>query len=181
MTQVADLSHDRDPAREASMTDTPVAATEGGAVDLEAAFERARPRLLAISRGLIGAGGAEDVVQDTYLVARERIGQLRDPSAVEAWLARIAIHRCYRQRQRRMHLDRLLPWLHRTPTSSSLELRELIERLPVRERTVLVLHYGHGYSLGEIGQLLEITHVNARAIVSRARRRLVAAWLEDES
>ena len=76
---------------------------------------------------------------------------------------------------------RLLPWLHRTPSSSSLELRELIERLPVRERTVLVLHYGHGYSLGEIGQLLEITHVNARAIISRARRRLVTAWLESES
>jgi RNA polymerase sigma-70 factor (ECF subfamily) len=179
MTQVADLFHDRDRAHEASMTD-PRTET-GAAVDLEAAFERARPRLLAISRGLIGAGGAEDVVQDTYLVARERIGQLRDPAAVEAWLARIAIHRCYRQRQRRMHLDRLLPRLHRTPSNSSLELRELIERLPARERTVLVLHYGHGYSLGEIGQLLEITHVNARAIVSRARKRLVAAWLEDES
>lgn len=179
MTQVADLFHDRDRAHDASVTDTPAAA--GGAVDLEASFERARPRLLAISRGLIGAGGAEDVVQDTYLVARERIGQLRDPAAVEAWLARIAIHRCYRQRQRRMHLDRLLPWLHRTPSSSSLELRELVERLPVRERTVLVLHYGHGYSLGEIGQLLEITHVNARAIISRARKRLVAAWLESEA
>jgi RNA polymerase sigma-70 factor (ECF subfamily) len=179
MTQVADLFHDRDRAHDASVADSPAAG--GAAVDLEAAFERARPRLLAISRGLVGAGGAEDVVQDTYLVARERIGQLRDPSAVEAWLARIAIHRCYRQRQRRMHLDRLLPWLHRTPSNSSLELRELIERLPARERTVLVLHYGHGYSLGEIGQLLEITHVNARAIVSRARKRLVAAWLEDES
>lgn len=180
MTQVAELFHHRDGAHEASMTDSP-ATVAGTGVDLEAAFERARPRLLAISRGLIGAGGAEDVVQDTYLVARERIGQLRDPAAVEAWLARIAIHRCYRQRQRRMHLDRLLPWLHRTPSGSSLELRELIERLPARERTVLVLHYGHGYSLGEIGQLLEITHVNARAIVSRARKRLVAAWLEDES
>ena len=33
----------------------------------------------------------------------------------------------------------------------------------------------------QIGQLLEITHVNSRAIVSRARKRLVAAWLEDES
>ena len=71
--------------------------------------------------------------------------------------------------------------LQRTPASSSLELRELVERLPARERTILVLHYGHGYSLAEIGQLLEITHVNARAIISRARRRLVAAWLESEA
>lgn len=179
MTQVADLSRENERADQRAMTDA--AAAAAGPVDLEAAFERARPRLLAIARGLVGGGGAEDVVQDTYLVARERIGQLRDPAAVEAWLARIAIHRCYRQRQRRMHLDRLLPWLHSTPSSSSLELRELIERLPVRERTVLVLHYGHGYSLGEIGQLLEITHVNARAIISRARRRLVSAWLESES
>ena len=165
--------HDQPIARETAIAAVPV--------DLDAAFERARPRLLAIARGLVGAAGAEDVAHDTYLTARERIGQLRDPAAIEAWLARIAIHRCYRQRQRRLHLDRLLPWLQRAPTSSSLELRELVERLPARERTILVLHYGHGYSLAEIGQLLEITHVNARAIISRARRRLVAAWLESEA
>jgi RNA polymerase sigma-70 factor (ECF subfamily) len=172
---VADLQHEHDQpiAGETAIPAVPV--------DLDAAFERARPRLLAIARGLVGAAGAEDVAHDTYLTARERIGQLRDPAAIEAWLARIAIHRCYRQRQRRLHLDRLLPWLQRTPTSSSLELRELVERLPARERTILVLHYGHGYSLAEIGQLLEITHVNARAIISRARRRLVAAWLESEA
>lgn len=172
---VADLQHEHDKpiAGETAISAVPV--------DLDAAFERARPRLLAIARGLVGAAGAEDVAHDTYLTARERIGQLRDPAAIEAWLARIAIHRCYRQRQRRLHLDRLLPWLQRTPTSSSLELRELVERLPARERTILVLHYGHGYSLAEIGQLLEITHVNARAIISRARRRLVAAWLESEA
>ena len=106
MSHVADLSRDEGHTRGHAVTEArPMTA---GPVDLEAAFERARPRLLAISRGLVGAGGAEDVVQDTYLVARERIGQLRDPAAVEAWLARIAIHRCYRQRQRRMHLDRLL-------------------------------------------------------------------------
>jgi RNA polymerase sigma-70 factor (ECF subfamily) len=172
---VADLPREH----EQPLADEAVTAT--APVDLDAAFERARPRLLAIARGLVGAAGAEDVAHDTYLTARERIGQLRDPAAVEAWLARIAIHRCYRQRQRRLHLDRLLPWLQRTPTSSSLELRELVERLPARERTILVLHYGHGYSLAEIGQLLEITHVNARAIISRARRRLVAAWLESET
>jgi len=55
-------------------------------------------------------------------------------------------------------------------------LRELIERLPARDRTVVVLHYGHGYGLDEIAGFLDLTHTNVRSIVHRARKRLAAQW-----
>jgi DNA-directed RNA polymerase specialized sigma24 family protein len=80
-------------------------------VDVDAAFEGARPRLVRIATGLVGSSAAEDVVHDTYLIARDRIRQLRDPLAVEAWMARICVHRCFRVRRRRFHLERLLPRL----------------------------------------------------------------------
>lgn len=153
---------------------------DAGRVDVDATFAGARPRLVRIASGLVGAEAAEDVVHDTYLIARDRIGQLRDPLAVEAWLARICIHRCFRVRRRRRHLESLLPWLVPAPVRGpDLDLRSLVEGLSSRERTVLVLHHGYGYSLAEVGELVGISHVNARAIASRARRRLLQAWLED--
>ncbi len=150
-------------------------------VDLDAAFGDARPRLLRIASSLVGAGG-EDAVQDTYLIARRSVAQLRDPAAVDAWLTRICIHRCFRVNRRRRHLERLLASFRppRPVTAGhGLELRELVEALPTRERTVLVLHHGHGYTLAEVARLVGISHDNARAIASRARRKLLRSWLED--
>ena len=63
--------------------------------DFDARFERARPRVLAVARSILGTEGADDIVQDTYLAARSRIGQLRDASALDRWLARIAENLCY--------------------------------------------------------------------------------------
>src|SRR5215212_10693854 len=146
-------------------------------VDLDSAFASARPRLLRIAASLVGADTAEDVVQDTYITARARIGQLRDPAAVEAWLARICVHRAFRVRRRGSRLLELLNRIPRqavTPASGArLELRELIEALPPRERAVIVLQHGHGYSLVEVAELVGVTHANARKLSSRARTRLL--------
>jgi DNA-directed RNA polymerase specialized sigma24 family protein len=57
-------------------------------IDLDAAFASLRPRLLRIASSLVGALG-EDAVQDTYIVARRSIGQLREPASIDAWLTRI--------------------------------------------------------------------------------------------
>ena len=143
-------------------------------------FSQLRGRLLGVCIGLVGADDAEDVVQDTYLRARARRGELRDVAAFDAWLMRIAINLCYSRHQRARTLRRLLPGLGRADVDRSrdLALRDLIERLPPRERTVLVLHYGHGYRLEEIARLLGLSAVNVRAIASRSRRALAREWRE---
>jgi RNA polymerase sigma factor (sigma-70 family) len=61
----------------------------------------------------------------------------------------------------------------------NLALRELVERLPPRQRTVLVLFYAYGYGLDEIAELLSLSHTNVRSIIARTRRRLLAEWQED--
>ena len=119
-------------------------------------------------------------MQDTYLLARKAIGDLRDPAAMEAWLRRICVNRCFRSHRRQGILRRVMGRLTPASAPASLDLRELIGQLPPRHRTILILHYGHGYSLLEIGEMLGISHNNARAIISRARRSLAAAWLEAE-
>jgi len=149
--------------------------------DFDARFALARERLLRITGSLVGAQEADDVVQDTYLLGRQRFGQLRDRSAFEPWLTRIAVNQCFgrhrRTRRLRELLPTLLPW---KPASSDIGLRELVEQLPPRERTVLVLHYGHGYGREEIAIILDLTHTNVRTIIARTRKRLFAAWRDAE-
>jgi RNA polymerase sigma factor (sigma-70 family) len=154
-------------------------------VDLDSAFAAARPRLLRIAASLVGVDSAEDVAHDTYLMARERIGQLRDPGAIEAWLARICVHRSFRLRRRGKRLHELLgalPLPRSTPAPHGrLELHELVENLPPRDRAVVVLQHGYGYSLDEVAQLVGVSHANARKISSRTRARLLRQWLEAEA
>lgn len=137
-------------------------------------FEAARDRLVRICAGLVGRDVADDVVQEAYLRGRSRFPQLRDPDLFEAWLTRIALNLCINRHRSARRLRDLLPFLR--PSSQAPErdlgLRDLIERLPPRERTLVVLHYGHGYHFDEIARMTGLSTVNARTIIFRARRRL---------
>lgn len=159
------------------------AASRSAVADFDARFDAARGRLLRIAVSLVGDTEAEDVVQDTYVAARRRLPQLRDPDALEAWLTAIAVNLAFSRHRRRRALRNLLPRLHRSQVvhgSRDLALRELVEALPPRERTVLVLHYGHGYRLEEIAGLLDLTHTNVRTIIARTRKRLFTAWRDPD-
>lgn len=138
-------------------------------------FDEARPTLLAICASVIGREEAQDAVQEVYLRARERIGQLRNPALFDAWLARIALNeaRSIWRRRSREH-GPIRPELLKASQTSSRDaaLIELVEHLPPRERACVVLHYGHGYSMHEIGRLLGVSSLNTRTILFRARRRL---------
>lgn len=150
--------------------------------DLDRQFATARPGLVRLCSSLVGTDDADDVVQDVYMVARRRIGQLHDPAALGAWLKRIAVNRCYDRHRRARRLAERLPLLHRSaPRERDLALVDLVEGLPPRQRTVLVLHYAYGYSLNEIAELLSLTHVNVRTIIARTRRRLLEAWQEADA
>lgn len=153
----------------------PISATrsdEAGAA-YDARFEASRERLVRICVGFVGAGAAEDVVHDAYLRGRSRFGQLRDADLFEAWLTRLAINLCVNRHRAGRRLRDLLPSLRPTAaTPRDAGLRELVEQLPPRERTLVVLHYGHGYRFDEIARMTGLTTVNARTIVFRARRRL---------
>ncbi|MGH2444631.1 MAG: RNA polymerase sigma factor [Candidatus Limnocylindria bacterium] len=149
--------------------------------DFDARFALARERLLRITASLVGADDAEDVVQDTYLLGRKRFDQLRDDAAFEPWVTRIAVNLCFGRHRRAKRLRELLPaLLPRKAPASDIGLRDLVERLPPRDRTVLVLHYGHGYRLEEIATVLDLTHTNVRTIIARSRKRLFAAWRQAE-
>jgi RNA polymerase sigma-70 factor, ECF subfamily len=140
-------------------------------------FGAVRDRLVRICTGLVGADVAEDVVHDAYLRGRDRFAQLRDADLFDGWITRLAVNLCINRHRAGSRFRALLPRLvastrHTSAEASDIGLTELIERLSPRERTMIVLHYGHGYRLGEIARMTGLSEVNARSIIFRARRRL---------
>jgi RNA polymerase sigma factor (sigma-70 family) len=145
---------------------------------LERALSASWDRLLALCASLVGWSDAEDVMQDLYSVSSRRATQLRDPAAAEAWLRRIAVNLCYPHHRRRSRfIFGRVPDRQDSTVGRDVGLRELIEELPSRERTVLVLHYGHGYRLEEIAELLSLSHTNVRSIIARSRKKLHRQWI----
>jgi RNA polymerase sigma-70 factor, ECF subfamily len=145
-------------------------------------FGQARGRLEAICCSLVGAADAPDVVHDVYVIARTRLGQLRDGDRLEAWLARIAVNECHELHRRRRRLSGYPIAVLEAPAGSTgdVALRELIERLPPRERTILVLHYGHGYGLDEIAAILGLNYATVRSVIARTRQKLFRQWTDAE-
>lgn len=152
----------------------PLSAASHETDAFDARFALARDRLVRICTRFVGADAAQDVAQDTYLRARDRRDQLHDEDLFEAWLTRIAINLCVNRHRAGQRLLEFLPSLLSRPTAAErdLGLRELVEQLPPRERTLVVLHYGYGYRLDEIARMSGLSPVNVRSIVFRARRRL---------
>lgn len=78
------------------------AACAGEAAALGALLERHRAGMLAVALSVLGhVPDVEDAVQDASLIALRRLGDLRRPEAVGAWL-RAIVRNCCRSRLRSM-------------------------------------------------------------------------------
>lgn len=159
------------------------ASSEQATAEYDRRFALLRDRLVRVCTGLVGADAAEDVTQDAFIRGRSRWRQLRDDDLFDAWMTRMAINLCLNRHRSGRRLTQMVSILRRDrsePTGRDVGLRELVERLPPRERTLVVLHYGHGYSLEEIARMSGLSPVNVRTIVFRARRRLAGQVKETD-
>src|SRR4051812_21762167 len=106
---------------------------------------------------------AADAMQDTFVCALERIGQLRDPERLRAWLYAIARHECLRRIRARKRIagDGELPEVVSTePTPheevSRQQLVDLVwaaaEGLADRDRALLDLNLRHGLEGQELAE-----------------------------
>jgi len=152
----------------------------------ESAFAAARPRLFGIAYRMTGSvADAEDLVQEVWLR-----WQLADRAAVlnpEAYLAtaitRLAINESQTARARRETY--VGPWLPEPVDTSAdpqvgaeqgavleLAVLMLLEKLTPTERAAYVLREAFDYPYRHVGAVLGLSEVNARQLVTRARRGL---------
>ncbi|MFD7876698.1 RNA polymerase sigma factor [Streptomyces sp. NPDC059766] len=159
-------------------------AGETGALGLLLARHHASMRAVALS--LLGHGpDAEDVVQDAALTALRRIGDVRDPDAVGAWLRALVRNTARMQ----LRSGREIPGfdafanLHPHLDDSAERLIEqhslrdwiwaAIDELPPKLRLVVMLRYFTGItSYEQIAVACEIPVGTVRSRLSQARSKL---------
>lgn len=121
---------------------------------------------------------AQDAVQETMVLAWRHIRALRDADAWDAWLYRLTVRACYRsarQVKRRdlieLHVDPDPEAIGAIDFSGSVVERDRIARalgrLPIDQRTVLVLHFYADLPLTDAASLLEIPVGTAKSRLNR--------------
>jgi RNA polymerase sigma-70 factor (ECF subfamily) len=126
---------------------------------------------------------AADLTQDAFLRAYRALDSLEDPAHARAWLYQIA-HRVALDELRRRRIVRFLPLTgesHGTSPSAEHEVMELrlsadlqraLEKIPERQRSALLLAELHDLTGLELAAALGVSHVAARALLTRARESL---------
>lgn len=121
---------------------------------------------------------AEDVVQDSFVIAFRRLGSLRDGSKFAAWLARIVRRQAFRALRRQwptvpVESMSQAPTVPEDPQRDGCErLIERINRLPIHERLVVTLHHLDGHPVGEIAEMTGRPVGTVTKQLSRAMARL---------
>ena len=147
-------------------------------------YRRHARTIAAVAARLLGrSADAEDVVQDTFLTAFERIRQLRDPELFRPWLVRITVrhvHRRFRRRRllRVLGLDRgeddaALARLAVSPfdTETRAELGKLdaaLRALSSQQRVAFMLRHVEGYELTEVASACGASLATIKRWLSRA-------------
>jgi RNA polymerase sigma-70 factor (ECF subfamily) len=128
---------------------------------------------------------AKDLTQETFLEGWRCLDTFEGRGSLRSWLHRIA-HRQFvrvlqRQREeRRLHGMAELPAPDATAWLESVELRDAIDRLPLEQREVVLLHYLEGYSSSEIAPIVEVPASTVRRRLAQARDRLRQELGEDD-
>ena len=125
---------------------------------------------------------AEEITQDTFLKAYQKLSTLKDPSRFPGWLYVIAARCCISWlRQNRLQTESLdsvegemnaQSWTRYTDARLREEVHNALESLPESERTVLTLYYMAGMTSEEIGRFIGTSCGAIRDRLYRARIRL---------
>ncbi len=134
---------------------------------------------------------AEDIFQDAMLVVWQTAGSFKETGSARSWILRIVALKSMnvlRRRQReRKHLEAKRSMEMQKASDASQDeleghenlasMRGALEHLPASDRQMIVLHYGGGLSLNEIGKMLSMSSstvsFRVRKSMEKLRTRLV--------
>jgi RNA polymerase sigma-70 factor, ECF subfamily len=120
---------------------------------------------------------ADDLTQQTYLIAHEKLHQLRDPSSAKSWLCTILRHAYLRLQQVQpamKSLDRQDEHPERESAAAFDEeaLQRALEELPEEYRSAVILYYFQELSYKDIARVLEIPLGTVMSRLSRGKAQL---------
>lgn len=179
------------------------AVLKGDAASFEPLIERYSPRVFATARRYARRESeVEDIVQEVWLKAYQKLGSFRAEAPFEHWLMRLAVRTCYdflrsHQRNRESSFSELSEpeedWLERfvhnpgTARDDAAAARQLVQRLLQQlsppARLVITLLEIEDRSVKEISRLTgwSVPLVKVRAFRARAEmRKLLAKIAKDK-
>jgi len=131
---------------------------------------------------------AQDLAQDVFVRAYEKLDRLRDPELFGRWVAAIARTRCkewQRKKSRRQEKYSRLTNAKSAIVDYSNEgqierLREEIAKLPEKERLVLHTFYLQGSSADNACKILGLSRSGFYRVLERARKQLALLLAQKE-
>ncbi len=144
---------------------------------------RFQDRVLGLAYRYLGdRSAAEDLAQESFIRAWEKLGTFRGSSAFSTWLHRVTVNvvlgdrRRLSRREGRVKMvgdDAIVDSASRaTPPGVHLDLEKAITALPDGARTVFVLHDVEGWIHAEIADITGIAVGTSKAQLHRARKLL---------
>ena len=137
---------------------------------------------------------AEEITQDTFLRAYQKLSTLKNPSSFPGWLRAITNRLCKNWQQRKPKIEESMQSLEDTPMEKVAEsayaryvleqretqateqrfeiVKKLLEKLPEGEQTVVTLYYLGEMTTTEISKFLGVSVKAIRTRLHRARKRL---------
>jgi RNA polymerase sigma-70 factor (ECF subfamily) len=168
------------------------AARAGDVASLGELLERHRAPLYAAALRVLGHGRAEDAVQETFVIALRRIGDLRDPDAVGGWLHAVLRNFCLMSVRRDRPVEpRENPPLESDSSDVERSVEEVVDGLALRDwvwtavsrlpsalqATAMLRWFGSHPSYAEIAAILGVPVGTVRSRLNEAKRQLAEALL----
>lgn len=165
-------------------------AADGDVTAFAVLVRRYGPLMRATARRILGSSSeVDDVVQEAFIAAWNKLDQLDDARKVKTWLLRITSYRAIdKVRTRRPTGDATeveIPAAaatspsHITQTRATVAaLRGALAQLPEAQRSCWVLREVEHMSYREIAEALELPESTVRGLLARARRSIIARMEE---
>ncbi len=163
--------------------DIVTAVVAGDPAGLAGAYDKYAAALYTYCRTMLReSADASDAVQDTFVIASTKLGQLRDPSKLRTWLYSVARNECYRRLR-----GKEAPGLDEVPEvtdeseavgaqAERVQLQQLVHDaligMNVSDREVIELMIRHDFEGPELSEALGVSRNHAHAMLSRARTQL---------
>ncbi len=131
---------------------------------------------------------AQDLAQDVFMRAYEKLGHLRDPECFGKWLVGIARLRCKEWRRQRAqgrdkHVgldDAELATANPSNDDRIEQLREMIAALPPKERLALHTFYLQDKSADNARRIMGLSRSGFYRVLDRARKRLEQLLVQEQ-
>lgn len=147
----------------------------------EKLYDRYAPLVRAVCYDMTGnLADAQDLAQDVFMRAYDKLSHLRDPARFGKWLVGIARLRCKEWRRQKLRsqnknvgLNDVQAAAPEPPDDSRIELlREMITTLPEKERLALHTFYLQGNSADNARKIMGLSRSGFYRVLERARKRL---------